>query len=511
MNSIQDRNFSNHVSDYSMDIKAGLVIFLIALPLSLGISLASGAPSSAGLISAILGGILGAYLGGSQLTINGPAAGLIVVVFSAIQTLGNGDPITGHRRMLACVVIVGILQIISGVVKAGRLAALFPISVVHGMLSAIGLIIVIKQSHVFLGHKAQGTIIQSLIQIPYSLLNLKPQSALIALASFIILIVYPYIKSRITKIIPAPLVAVAVGVILALWLAPEAMVNIPTNPKELIIFPLFDVISSKESIIAIITLFFVASLESILSASAIDKLDPQARESDFNRELWSKGVVNLACGLIGGLPIIAEIVRSSANITQGAKSPLANFSHSFYILIFVLAFPQILNMIPLSALAAILVLVGYRLAQPKQFKEMWQLGSGAFLGFVTTIVFTLIEDLLIGVFAGLAVEAIYSLLQGATLKSLISPSCKVNFSGDEAILEFEDSLTFFSVLKQKDIIDQASSYKKVKIDLTRVSFMDSTSLFFLTKEGHKLERNGALVLVTVPVQYEGLYQRSQHH
>jgi MFS superfamily sulfate permease-like transporter len=297
----------------------------------------------------------------------------------------------------------------------------------------------------------------------------------------------------------------------ATWITPVAMVSIPTNPRDLIVLPLFDIIFSKESILAIVTMFFVASLESILSASAVDKLDPMGRESNFNRELWSKGLVNLICGLIGGLPIIAEIVRSSANITQGAKSPLSNFSHSFFILIFVLAFPQILNMIPLSALAAILVLVGYRLAQPKQFHEMFQLGTGAFLGFSTTIILTLVEDLLVGVFAGLAIEAIYSMIKGASLKSLLSPSCKFNFTGDEAILEFEDSLMFFSVLKQKDAINQVSCFKKIKIDLSKVSFMDSTSLFFLAKESSKLEKAGAMVLLTVPAKYESLYKLSQHH
>lgn len=497
--------------DILTDIKAGLVVFLIAIPLSLGISLASGAPSSAGLISAILGGMLGAYLGGSYVTINGPAAGLIVVVLSAIQSLGAGDPALGFRRMLACIIVVGVLQILSGLLKAGRFVSLFPVSVVHGMLTAIGLIIMIKQIHVFLGLKSLPSIIGSITQIPVSFINLHPESALIGLASILLLLAYPHIKLSFTKVIPAPLVVVMLGVGMSFYLIPAGLVTIPTQARDLFVAPLFDAILTRESIIAIVTIYFVASLESILSASAVDKLDPQKRESDFDRELWSKGVVNLACGLLGGLPIIAEIVRSSANITQGAKSPLSNFSHGFFILVFVLAFPTLLNMIPLSALAAILLLVGYRLAQPKQFKEMWQMGMGSFLGFTTTIVFTLAEDLLVGVAAGIVAEALYSFYLGASLKTLLSPSYKMEIQGDEAILSFEDSLTFFSVLKQKSIIHQAERYKRIKIDLSRVRYIDVTSLFLISKESLKIERAGVLVHLIIPQEYQPLYLKTREH
>lgn len=497
--------------NWTVDVKAGLVVFLISLPLSLGISLASGAPSSAGIISAILGGLLGAYLGGSYVTINGPAAGLIVVVLSAIQTLGAGDPMTGFRRMLACVVVVGVLQIISGLLKAGRFAALFPVSVVHGMLTAIGLIIMIKQAHTFLGHKASGSIFGTLLQVPVSLLNLVPESALIGLVALLLLLAYPHIKAGFAKVIPAPLIVVVVGIVMGFMLHPAAMVSIPTNPSELIIMPLFDVITSYQSVLAIFTIFFVASLESILSVSAVDKLDPLERESNYNKELWSKGVVNIACGLLGGLPIIAEIVRSSANITQGARTPLANFSHSIFILVFVLIFPQILNSIPLSALAAILVLVGYRLAQPKQFIQMWHMGVGSFLAFTTTIVVTLAEDLLVGVFAGVLVEAVFSMIQGAKIKSFLSPTFNLQENGNEAILSFEDSLTFFSILKQKEIITQASRFRHIKFDLSKVSYIDATSISLFFREGAKLEKNGALVFITVPQQYELIYKHIKEH
>lgn len=488
------------------DVKAGLVVFLIALPLSLGISLASGAPSTAGLISAVMGGLIGAYLGGSYVTINGPAAGLIVVVLTAIQSLAPGDPALGFKRMLACVIVVGMLQIFSGLIKAGRFAALFPLSVVHGMLSAIGLIIIIKQLHVFFGHKAQGSIINSILQIPSSVTNLNPEASLIGLASIILLIAYPFIKLQIAKVIPAPLVVVIVGIGLTHFLPSTDLVKIPTNISAFIITPSFDVIFSRESLLAIFSLFFVASLESILSASAVDKLDPLHRESNFNRELWSKGLVNIACGLMGGLPIIAEIVRSSASISQGAKTPLANFSHSAFILFFLLLFPQVLNMIPLSALAAILILVGYRLAHPKQFVEMKHLGLSSFLAFIATIALTLAEDLLIGIFAGVIVKAVVSYYQGASLSTYLKPTYKVSYDGDKAILEFDGSLLFFSALRQKEILDQLSHYKSVEIDLTRIKFIDATSLAIFSKESHRLEKDGCRVKLNIPDRFKPLYR-----
>ncbi len=490
------------------NIRAGIVVSLIALPLSLGISLASGAPSSAGLISAILGGILGSILGGSYVTINGPAAGLIVVVLSAIQSLGDGDPQLGFRRMLACMIVVGVLQISSGVFRLGRFAALFPLSVVHGMLSAIGLIIIIKQSHVFFGHASSGSIIQSMLAIPQSFLHPVPESAIIGLLSLVLLLIYPHIKLGFTKNIPAPLIIAILGIVMGMYLHPSAMVKLPTNPREIIITPIFDVITSLPSILSIITIYFVASLESILSASAVDQLDPLKRESNFDRELWSKGIVNISCGLIGGLPIIAEIVRSSANITQGARGPLANFSHGIFILIYLVLLPTVLNHIPLSALAAILILVGYRLAHPSQFKEMWNLGAISFISFLTTIALTLAEDLLIGVLAGIAVKLIGSLIMGAKFSQ---PKYNLERSGDKAILAFEGSLSFFSALKQREIIAELSKFREVKIDLTNLTFIDATSLIIIEKESHKIEKNGGVVDIKIPSKFEDVYKHIKKH
>lgn len=490
------------------DVKAGLVVSLIALPLSLGISLASGAPSSAGLISAILGGLLGAYLGGSYVTINGPAAGLIVVVLGAIQSLSDGDPMTGFKRMLACVVVVGVLQIVSGLLRAGKFAALFPLSVVQGMLTSIGLIIIIKQAHVFLGRSSAGSVIDAVASFPNSLLAPLPEAAIIGLFSMILLLAYPYINTKLTKIIPAPLVVAAIGVVAGFYLVSAPTVKLSTDPSTFIVTPLFDDIFSSRSLMAIISIYFVASLESILSASAVDKLDPLGRDSDFNRELWSKGIVNLACGLLGGLPIIAEIVRSSANIGQGAKTPLSNFAHGLFILLFLLLLPGILNKIPLSALAAILILVGYRLANPKQFKEMWLIGKLPFIAFMTTIILTLTHDLLVGVIAGIIVKGIGTLLSGGKLSG---PKFKIEEKGTRAILAFEGSLIFFSALKQREIFSRVSKYREIYVDLSNVSFIDATSLSLIARESVKIEKTGVEIKVNLPSKYQQIYKKVQEH
>ncbi len=500
---------SDSGSSWAGDVKAGLVVFLIALPLSLGISIASGSPSTAGLISAILGGIVGAYLGGSYVTINGPAAGLIVVVLSAIQSLSFGDPLMGFKRFLAAVVVVGALQIISGLFKMGRFAAIFPSSVVHGMLTSIGLIIMIKQVHVLFGSKAQGSIINSIVQIPSSIISANMHAVIISVIALAILLAYPHIKTGFTKIIPAPLVVVLVAIGVAVNFADLALVKIPLDIREFFITPSFDMIMSKESIMAIVAIYFVASLESILSASAVDKLDPLQRESDMNREFWSKGVVNLCCGLLGGLPIIAEIVRSSANITQGAKTPLSNFSHGIFILVFAALFPAALNMIPLPALAAILVLVGFRLGHPRQFKEMKEMGTASFVAFLTTIVLTLAEDLLVGIFAGIIVKGIMSYFQGA--KITMTPTYQLRNQGDEAMLEFEHSLTFFSAIKQRQLLTDLSQYRTVEINLKNLKFIDPTSLAIFSKETHRLQKEGKKVTLHLPQKYEHVYKNLKAH
>lgn len=457
---------------FKADILSGFVIFLIALPLSIGIALAAGAPASAGIMAAILGGIVGTFFTGAHVVINGPAAGLIVVVLGAIQALSDGDPVVGFKRMLAAVVVVGILQIITGALKLGRFAFLAPSSVVHGMLSAIGAIILIKQVPVILGvFPKSKTILGILSEIHTYIHNVDLPIALIGLSSLGVLIFWNNFAGDIKKYIPSSILVVALGLILATFfdvthghdimlfnynyhVGPEFLVHVPENISKMIILPQFDVIWSGRSLMAIFTLFIVSSVESLLSTYAVDKLDPQHRKSNFNKDLLGKGVVNLSCGLIGGYPVISEIVRSSANIANGAKTMWSNFFHGVFILVFVLFFPNLINHIPLAALAAVLMIVGFNLTHPKHFIAVYHHGKDQFLFFLTTFIITVVDDLLVGILAGIALKIVLHLVRGVHPKYFFNPQLQVQEKDDRnVVISLQSPVVFLGYLKVKSILD----------------------------------------------------------
>ncbi|MEY3882032.1 MAG: hypothetical protein RIQ94_2828, partial [Pseudomonadota bacterium] len=317
--------------NWRCDLKSGFLVFLIALPLCLGISVASGFPPSAGIITAIIGGLLVSRISGSNLTINGPAAGLIVVVFAAVQTLGEGDAMAGYRYTLAAIVVASVLQILMGLFKMGQLSSFFPTSVVHGMLAAIGIIIIASQTHVMLGvtPESASSSLLTITQIPHSLLNMELDIALISFLSLLILVIWPLIGSKIPSSVIVVLVGIAFG-----WhfdLAQEAtnnhtdyLVAIPDNFFAGLYFPDFSKMFTVRFWETVLSISLIGSLESLLSTTAIDKLDPYKRRSNLDRDLTAIGLGNLVASLIGGLPMIAEIVRSSANINNGAKTAWAN-------------------------------------------------------------------------------------------------------------------------------------------------------------------------------------------
>ncbi len=388
--------------NWKFDLLAGFSVFLIALPLSIGISVASGAPPTAGLIAAIVGGILGSLLGGSFLTINGPAAGLISVVIVSVQLLGAGDLASGFRRTLAAIVFAGLLQCLLAIARAATLALMFPSSVIHGMLAAIGVIIIAKQGHVLLGVAPHAkSVFGSLAEIPHSFLNLNPEVAFIGISGLLFLFVLSRAKHPLLRRCPPALVVAVTGTLLGLlfdldhqhtvkffkWsfaVGPSFLLNIPTHVKDAIIFPDFSLIAQPLFWQMVITIFFVSSIESILSAVAVEKQDPYRRPTELNRELLSKGICNVASSSIGGLPMIAEIVRSTANVGYGAKTRWSNFFHGVFILAFLILLPGLLHEIPLAALAAILCSVGYRLASPNHFVHAYEKGLDHFLTFLTT-------------------------------------------------------------------------------------------------------------------------------
>jgi MFS superfamily sulfate permease-like transporter len=422
--SAEDLNLKKYFLSKNLkrDLPAGLVVFLVALPLCLGIALASGAPLFSGILSGIIGGIVIGSLSGSQLSVAGPAAGLTVIVLNAITSLGS------YETFLLALVIAGAFQVILGLVKAGTIANYFPSSVIEGMLAAIGIILIMKQFPHAVGYDkdyegdegfsqidAENTfsgILSALSRINYG-------AVIITVVSLALMIYWPKVKKL--AMIPAPLMVVVIGVVLGyafngtgLALLDKQFVQIPLVSSTQEFFglfksPNFSAISNKAVWITAFTIAVVASLETLLSLEAVDKIDPIKRISPTNRELVAQGAGNLVSGLLGGLPMTAVIVRSSANVNAGARTKMSAIFHGFLLLICLLAIPSLLNKIPLSCLAAILLTVGYKLAKISLFKHMWHKGLDQFIPFVITIIAVVFTDLLIGVGIGMLIGIFYIL------------------------------------------------------------------------------------------------------
>jgi MFS superfamily sulfate permease-like transporter len=471
-------------SHWKDDLIAGFIVFLIALPLSIGIALAAGAPASAGILSAIIGGIIGTLITGTHITISGPAAGLIVVIGGSITSLADGgDLMLGFKRTLAATIIAGALQIVMGLFRLGKLTFLAPSSVVHGMLAAIGTIIMIKQIPILLGVKNTATSILGVVwNIPDMIGTVDLPIFFIALVALAILIMWMALPKNISKIIPGPLVAVLSGLLLSRafdvsiphdvnWLnykyhiGPEFLVHVPDSVKELFIWPKFDIILSTRSLISIMTIFLVGSLESLLSAYAVDKLDPYKRKTNMDYDLIGKGITNMTCGALGAYPIITEIVRSSANITNGAKTKWSNFFHGVFILVFVAFFPQIINNIPLASLAAVLFLVGFNLAHPKHFIEVYHHGKEQLVYFCATLIVTLVEDLLIGIAAGIALKVLHHLfIEKIKINQFFSPLIEVVENDSTATINIKSPIVFLGFLKLDSILKGLNKDKEVIIN-----------------------------------------------
>lgn len=409
------------------DLPASIVVFFVALPLCLGIALASGAPLFSGLIAGIVGGIIVGSISGSSLGVSGPAAGLAVIVLNAISSLGS------FEIFLLAVVIGGAIQILLGFLKAGVIGYYFPSAVIKGMLAGIGIIIFLKQiPHAFGYDKDyEGDLDfwqfdgENTFSALFSMLDfISPGAILVTTVSLVILLLWEKVltqKSDIFKIVPGPLVAVIFGIVYQLiaqgnWgIAGNHLVRVPVpgSFNEFVgqfSLPAFSAITNYDVWVVAITIAVVASLETLLCVEATDKLDPEKRVTPTNRELIAQGAGNMVSGLIGGLPITQVIVRSSANIQSGGKTKASAIMHGFFLLISVVTIPVLLNKIPLAVLAAILLLVGYKLARPSLFKDMYNAGMGQFIPFVVTILGIVFTDLLIGIALGLAVGIVKILL-----------------------------------------------------------------------------------------------------
>ncbi len=495
--------------NWKADLTSGFLVFLIALPLCLGISMASGFPPVSGIFTAIIGGVMVSFFGGSHLTIKGPAAGLIVIALGAVNELGQGDPLVGYRLTLAVIVAAGLLQIVFGWIKSGVLADFFPSAAVHGMLAAIGIIIAAKQIFTLMGVKPEATeTVGLLAEIPKGIAAMNPEIALIGLVSLLILFLVPLFKNPLIKKIPAPLLVILVAIPLGRYfdlehehtylfldgheysIGPKFLVTLPSNLLAAVTFPDFSMLFSPVSIKYIIMFALVGSLESLLSAKAIDTLDPYKRKSNMNRDLLGVGAGNTLAGLIGGLPMIAEIVRSSANINNGGKTWWSNVFHGLFLLVFVAFFPMLIHQIPLAALAAMLIFTGYRLASPKEFYNTYKIGKEQLIIFLMTIVFTLATDLLIGIGVGILTKIIMHLINGLPFRYMFKPLFSVRVNGDEYTVDVFHSAVFSNYIKLKKSFDALPRGKKIKVDFTNANLIDHTVMENLHHYQHDYEHDG---------------------
>jgi len=412
------------------DLPASVVVFFVAVPLCLGIALASGAPLFAGLIAGIIGGLVVGSISGSPLGVSGPAAGLAVIVLGAIEGLGAFD------TFLVAVVLAGALQIGLGVARAGILAYFFPSSVIKGMLAGIGLLIILKQIPHAFGHDSdpEGDLMfvqpdgdTTLSSFGSMMDDFTPSAIITSLMCLAILVLWDKVllkRSRKFQLVPGPLVAVTAGILFQLLtsrFAPQLaldashLVSVPVAASAsefigLLRYPDWSQIANPDVWLAAVTIAVVASLETLLCVEATDKLDPQKRVTPTNRELVAQGVGNMASGAVGGLPITQVIVRSSANIQSGGRTKVSAIMHGALMLLFVIVLPQLLNLIPLAALASILFVVGFKLARPALWKQMYSLGMAQFLPFAITVLGIVFTDLLTGIGLGM-VAALFAILR----------------------------------------------------------------------------------------------------
>ncbi|GGK71581.1 sulfate permease [Rufibacter glacialis] len=473
------------------DLSSGLVVFLVAVPLCLGISLASGAPLFAGLIAGVVGGVVVSMLSGSQLSVSGPAAGLTVIVLNGITELGT------FEAFLLAVVICGVLQIVLGFLKAGIIGLYFPSSVIKGMLAAIGLILVLKQIPHFLGadedflgdlsfSQADGR--NTFSEISYAFSNkLQVGSLIVGVVSLAILLLWeqPFMKKiRAFQLVPGALVAVLVSILLnllfsssipALAIADSHLVQLPeiSGPASLLAelrFPDWSAFANPAVYVVGVTLAIVASLESLLSVEAVDKLDPHKRRTPTNRELKAQGVGNLLSGLIGGLPVTSVIVRSSANVNAGGQTRFASFFHGIFLLLSILFLTSFLRNVPLAALAAVLLQVGFKLTKPALYKTQWKLGLDQFLPFIITIVAIVFTDLLKGISIGLVVGVFYILK--ANYKSPYFFK-RENHNGEEKIhIKLSENVSFLNKASVALTLDHLPEKSEVLIDGSHSTYID---------------------------------------
>ena len=521
------------------DPAAGFLVFLIALPLCLGIALACGYPPIAGVFTAVIGSILATFISNSELTIKGPAAGLIVIAIGCVQDFGGDGAIggftatdmTAYRMALGVGVAAAVLQILFALFRTGILGEFFPTSAVHGMLAAIGVIIIAKQLPVALGVSVKGEPLELLALIPEEITHINPRIGLIGLLSLVIMFGYPLIRNRYLKRIPAPLVVLAVAVPLGMVLDlshahsntleeeavaaaesgdggatgdrlaaearshmpaaeqhGDALVNVPQNMFNAVTLPDFSGLAQPKAWKWVIMFALIGSLESLLSAKAVDLIDPWKRKTNLDRDLLAVGAGNLAAAFAGGLPMISEIVRSRANIDNGARTRFAAMYHGLFLLGFVALVPTLINQIPQAALGAMLVYTGFRLAHPREFVHVFRIGPEQLAIYVVTIVAVLATDLLAGIAIGICMKFLIHTINGVPLRSLFKPYLDVEEAGPNTVrIMARQSAVFSNWIPFKRQIERLGLIegRNVIVDLSETKVVDHSVMEKL----HELDRD----------------------
>ena len=490
------------LENWQSDLIAAVSVSLIALPLSLGIALAAGAPAMSGILSAIVGGVVTTLYRGGHISVNGPAKGVIAVILLGIVMMDDGSG-QAFNYVLAAVVVSGAIQVLLGILKLGRLADIFHSSVIHGLLAAIGIIIIAKQIHVALGtHSDSPNIIQNLIDAVKYLPQANPYVVIISLAGLILLLFHSKINYRIFHILPAPMLVVALSIPFvylfnffeehtltflgkAYEVGPDLLLDIPDNILDSVMHPNFAKINTIEFWTTVLSILIITSIESLAIAKAVDKIDPYKRKTDLNKDLTGIGLSTMVSGMIGGLPIIAVIIRSTVNIHNGAKTKWSNMYQGLLLLLFIVVLSPIMGQVPLCAFAILLVYTGFKLAAPAVFKQVYNQGTIQLVFFVATMILTLYTNLLVGLLGGLLLAMVTHMLLA---KVSIPQFFKMIYKSGSNLISNQDGsydlkikgiANFLGILSVDKLVTQIPAGADVNIDLSGTRLVGMTYMDYL--------------------------------
>lgn len=487
------------VENWRSDFVAAISVALIALPLSIGIALAAGAPPMAGIFSAVIGGVVATLYSGSHISVNGPAKGVIGVILAALVALDDGSG-QAFNYVLAAVVISGFLQMVLGLLKLGRVADIFHATVIHGILAAIGIIIFAKQIHVAMGtYSKSHSIIENLVDAVRLMPTANLAVVIISVMGALIIWLHPKIKSKVFQLLPTPMWVVAVSVLMAYLfdffqphkllllgqeysVGPDLLLKMPESVMNSVMFPNFGKIDTIAFWVAVFSIMVITSIESLAIAKAVDKIDPYRRKTDLNRDLTGVGLSTMTVGLLGGLPIIAVIIRSTVNIHNGAQTKWSNLYQGLLLLIFVVALSPVMKAVPLCAFGILLVYTGFKLASPKVFKEMKSYGREQLIFFVSTMVLTLYTNLLMGLFGGLALVLIAHFIIAKTsirkfAGMILKNKSSITQQGEgQYLLKLNGIVNFLCILRLNELLDEVEVGSEVTVDASDARLIGLTVL-----------------------------------